>query len=37
MTPDQQREKLLLLQDQIKVGLTGNLQDFEFVDRTGAT
>ena len=37
MTPEQQRQRLLLLQDQIKVGLTGNLQDFEFVDRTGAT
>src|SRR3989337_129244 len=37
MTPEQQRERLLLLQDQIKVGLAGNLQDFEFVDRTGAT
>ena len=37
MTPEEQRQKLLLLQDQIKVGLTGNLQDFEFVDRTGAT
>jgi pullulanase-type alpha-1,6-glucosidase len=37
MTPEQQRQRLLLLQDQIKVGLTGNLQGFEFVDRTGAT
>ena len=37
MTLEQQRQRLLLLQDQIKVGLTGNLQDFEFVDRTGAT
>jgi pullulanase-type alpha-1,6-glucosidase len=36
LTPAQQRDRLLLLQDQIKVGLTGNLQDFEFVDRTGA-
>ena len=35
MTPAEQRARLLLLQDQIKVGLTGNLQDFEFVDRTG--
>jgi len=32
----QQRATLLLLQDQIKVGLTGNLKDFEFVSRTGA-
>jgi pullulanase-type alpha-1,6-glucosidase len=36
MTPAGQKARLLLLQDQIKVGLTGNLQDFEFVDRTGA-
>ena len=37
MTAEQQRQRLLLLQDQIKVGLTGNLADFEFIDRTGAT
>jgi len=36
LTTTEQRDRLLLLQDQIKVGLTGNLQDFEFVDRTGA-
>ena len=36
-TRDQQRQRLLLAQDQIKVGLTGNLADFSFVDRTGAT
>jgi pullulanase-type alpha-1,6-glucosidase len=36
-TPQQQRERLLLAQDQIKVGLTGNLRDYRFVDRTGAT
>jgi pullulanase-type alpha-1,6-glucosidase len=34
-TPSQQRAKLLLHQDQIKVGLTGNLEDYRFVDRTG--
>ncbi|WP_189155700.1 pullulanase-type alpha-1,6-glucosidase [Lentzea pudingi] len=32
-----QKTKLLLQQDQIKVGLTGNLKDYSFVDRTGAT
>jgi pullulanase-type alpha-1,6-glucosidase len=37
MSPADQKARLLLLQDQIKVGLTGNLKDFEFVDRTGAT
>jgi len=36
-TPEQQRARLLLYQDQIKVGLAGNLRDFTFVDRTGAT
>ncbi|WP_345713568.1 pullulanase-type alpha-1,6-glucosidase, partial [Kineococcus glutinatus] len=35
-TPEQQRERLLLAQDQIRVGLTGNLADFAFTDRTGA-
>lgn len=35
-TPADQRARLLLNQDQIKVGLTGNLRDFSFVDRTGA-
>ena len=35
-TPAEQRAKLLLHQDQIKVGLTGNLEDYRFVDRTGA-
>ncbi len=29
--------RLLLYGDQIRVGLTGNLADYEFVDRTGAT
>ena len=36
-TPDEQRARLLLQHDQIKVGLAGNLRDYEFVDRTGAT
>ena len=36
-TAEQQRERLLLAQDQIKVGLTGNLAGYSFVDRTGAT
>ncbi|WP_026544469.1 pullulanase-type alpha-1,6-glucosidase [Arthrobacter sp. 35/47] len=35
-TPEEQRARLLLNQDQIKVGLTGNLRDYTFVDRTGA-
>ena len=36
-TADQQRAALLLNQDRIKIGLTGNLRDYRFVDRTGAT
>ena len=36
-TPEQQRARLLLHHDQIKVGLTGNLRDYRFVDRTGQT
>ena len=32
-----QRTKLLLHQDQIKIGLAGNLKDYTFTDRTGAT
>jgi pullulanase-type alpha-1,6-glucosidase len=32
-----QQAKLLLQEDQIKVGLAGNLKDFRFTDRTGAT
>ena len=36
-TPDEQKARLLLYQDQIKVGLAGNLKAFTFVDRTGAT
>ena len=36
-TSEQQLARLLLNTDQIKVGLTGNLRDYRFVDRTGAT
>jgi pullulanase-type alpha-1,6-glucosidase len=36
-TPEQQRARLLLHHDQIKVGLAGNLRDLRFVDRNGAT
>lgn len=36
-TPEQQKAALLLAQDLIKVGLTGNLKDYSFIDRTGAT
>ena len=36
-TEAEQRERLLLAHDQIKVGLTGNLEGYRFVDRTGAT
>jgi pullulanase-type alpha-1,6-glucosidase len=35
-TAAEQRTRLLLYHDQIKVGLAGNLRDFRFVDRTGA-
>ncbi|RIQ13305.1 pullulanase-type alpha-1,6-glucosidase [Jiangella rhizosphaerae] len=35
-TPDEQRARLLHLQDLIKVGLTGNLRDYAFTDSTGA-
>jgi pullulanase-type alpha-1,6-glucosidase len=34
-TPPEQRARLLLYQDQIKVGLTGNLRDYRFVNRDG--
>ena len=34
-TPAEQRARLLLYHDQIKVGLAGNLRDYPFVDRTG--
>jgi pullulanase-type alpha-1,6-glucosidase len=34
-TPRQQHDRLLLYQDQIKVGLTGNLEDYRLVDRNG--
>ena len=33
---EQQLDRLLLAHDQIKVGLAGNLRDYELVDRTGA-
>jgi pullulanase-type alpha-1,6-glucosidase len=36
-TSEEQLSRLLLNQDRIKVGLTGNLRDYRFVDRTGAT
>ena len=36
-TPDQQRARLLLHHDQIKVGLAGNLRDYTFVNRDGQT
>jgi pullulanase-type alpha-1,6-glucosidase len=36
-TAADQKAALLLNQDRIKVGLTGNLRDYSFVDRTGAT
>ncbi|MEE2522381.1 pullulanase-type alpha-1,6-glucosidase [Pseudarthrobacter sp. J75] len=36
-TPEQQKAALLLAQDLVKVGLTGNLKDYSFIDRTGAT
>jgi pullulanase len=32
---DEQRDRLLLQADQIRVGLAGNLADYEFTDRTG--
>jgi pullulanase-type alpha-1,6-glucosidase len=35
-TPEEQKARLLLYHDQIKVGLTGNLRDYTFVDRDGA-
>ena len=36
-TSAQQKAALLLGQDRLKVGLVGNLADYTFVDRTGAT
>jgi pullulanase-type alpha-1,6-glucosidase len=36
-TVEEQRARLLLYQDQIKVGLAGNLRDYRFVDRNGQT
>jgi pullulanase len=32
---EEARQRLLLLGDQIKVGLAGNLRDFRFIDRSG--
>ncbi|MPY10168.1 pullulanase-type alpha-1,6-glucosidase [Arthrobacter bussei] len=34
-TEEEQRARLLLSQDQIRVGLTGNLRDYRFTDRLG--
>ncbi len=34
-TPAEQRQRLLLLQDQIRVGLTGNLGGYRLTDRNG--
>ncbi|MCA9981409.1 MAG: DUF3372 domain-containing protein, partial [Anaerolineales bacterium] len=34
-TEAEQKDRLLLLADQIRVGLAGNLADYEFVDRNG--
>ena len=36
-TTAEQKAALLLEQDRIKVGLAGNLKDYRFADRTGAT
>ena len=36
-SPEQQKAALLLAQDLVKVGLTGNLKDYSFIDRSGAT
>ena len=36
-TPAEQKARLLLTTDQIKVGLAGNLKGYTFTDRTGAT
>jgi pullulanase len=36
-TAEEQRERLLLYQDQIMVGLAGNLRDYTLVDRNGNT
>ncbi|HYN23002.1 MAG TPA: pullulanase-type alpha-1,6-glucosidase, partial [Thermoanaerobaculia bacterium] len=34
-TPEEQRERLLLYSDWIRVGMAGNLADFELIDRHG--
>ncbi|MFG1604694.1 pullulanase-type alpha-1,6-glucosidase [Actinoplanes sp. NPDC049265] len=36
-TPDEQRARLLRYQDQIKVGLSGNLKNYRFTNTAGAT
>jgi len=36
-TPEEQKARLLLYEDQIRVGLAGNLRDYLFEDRNGAT
>ena len=36
-TPEDQLASLLHMQDQIRVGLAGNLRDYSFVDSTGVT
>ncbi len=35
-TPAEQKARLLLSMDQVKVGLAGNLKSYSFIDRTGA-
>jgi pullulanase-type alpha-1,6-glucosidase len=36
-TPEEQKAKILLYGDQIRVGLAGNLKNYRFVDRNGET
>lgn len=36
-SPAEQRHALLLNQDRIKIGLTGNLKNYRFIDRNGAS
>jgi pullulanase-type alpha-1,6-glucosidase len=36
-TEEEQRARLLLFSDHIRIGLAGNLRDYSFVDGTGAT
>lgn len=35
VSQEEQRERLLIASDQIRVGLAGNLANYEFIDRTG--